>query len=607
MNGVKIVCSATLRGTPLRPLLACQRVFEMKTKTTLVLSAFVILVSLAGCARPKTTPLVGQSQIVEEEEPVAESAPPDAYLNGSPHPYYGSENPWDRRFFTRALNLYGRRGQRQMLDIIEGRTEEAAKYCRELLAKDPNDLESLFNLAVAEAWMGDLNTAMGAVKQAVDRGLPLDRFLVGPRQVLRPLTESEAFQQYASSRKVELAHGPLLGSVTTHSARFWVRTIDEVPVQVVCSASADLSNPIRSEVRRTEAAADHTAIVEVQGLQPATAYHYDLMIDGKPMLAPNRPSFRTYPIAEARVRFQVAFGGGAGYNPPCERMWDLIRSYKPDAFLAMGDNVYMDLPAKPNGFVEYTYYRRQCRPEFRRLVSSVPVYAIWDDHDSGMDDDWLGPYKDKPDWKLPLFRNFRQQWNNPDYGDPEWPGCWFNFSIGPVEFFMLECRMYRTNPFDKHPTMLGPVQKAWLRRQLQQSTAQFKVIVSSVPWTLKSKGGARDTWNGFQEERQEIFDFLSGNKINGVVLLSADRHRTEVWRDERPNGYPLYEFESSRLTNEHVHELVPGTLFGYNAKQSFGLLTFDLTGADLLVTFQGVSIDDEIVGTVKVKLSEISD
>ena len=97
----------------------------------------------------------------------------------------------------------------------------------------------------------------------------------------------------------------------------------------------------------------------------------------------------------------------------------MIRSHKPEAFLTLGDNVYMDLPAKPNGFVEYTYYRRQSRPEFRRLVSSVPVYAIWDDHDSGMDDDWLGPYKDKPDWKLPLFRNFQQQWNNPAYGDPE--------------------------------------------------------------------------------------------------------------------------------------------------------------------------------------------
>jgi len=573
---------------------------ETKMKSILSVSVCAVLLPLMGCAQPKPT------QLVEQEEAIVESAPPDAYLKGSRHPYYGSENPWDRRFFYKALRLYGRRGQRQMLDIIEGRTADAAKYCRELLEKDPQDLESLFNLAAAEAQMGNLEAAMTAVRQAVERGMPFDRFLVGPREILRPLTESQAFKEYAASRRIQLAHGPLLGSVTTHSARFWIRTIDEVPVQAVVSASADLSSPIRSEVRQTKADADYTAIVEVQGLQPATTYHYDLLIAGKPALAPERPSFRTYPTADAKVRFQVTFGGGSDYHPPNERMWDVIRSHKPDAFLGLGDNVYMDLPTKPNGFVEYTYYRRQSRPEFRRLVSTVPVYAIWDDHDSGMDDDWLGPYKDRPDWKMPLFRNFQQQWNNPAYGDPEWPGCWHNFSIGPVEFFMLECRMYRTNPFEKHPTMLGPVQKAWLKKRLKESTAKFKVIASSVPWTFNSKGGARDTWNGFREERKEIFDFLAENKINGVVLLSADRHRSEAWRNERPKGYPLYEFESSRLTNEHVHELVPGTLFGYNAKQSFGLLTFDLTSSDPLVTFQGVSIDDEIVGTVTVKLSGIS-
>jgi alkaline phosphatase D len=447
---------------------------------------------------------------------------------------------------------------------------------------------------------------MDCVREAVNRGLPFDRFLVGPRQVLRPLTQLKAFQEYAAPRKIQLAHGPLLGSVTPHGARFWARTIDEVPVQVIVSPDPDLDKPIRSKIRRTAKSSDYTAIVEVTGLQPATTYHYEMLIDGKPALAPSRPYFRTFPTEDSKVRFQVAFGGCAGYNPPCERMWDLIRSYKPEAFLTLGDNVYMDLPAKPNGFVEYTYYRRQSRPEFRRLVSSVPVYAIWDDHDAGMDDVWLGPYKNKPDWKMPLFHNFQQQWNNPAYGALKWPGCWFNFSIGPVEFFMLECRMYRTNPYDKNPTMLGPVQKAWLKKRLKQSKATFKVLTSSVEWTFETKGAARDTWNGFREERKEIFDFLADNRINGVVLLSADRHRTEAYRNERPNGYPLYEFENSRLTNEHVHDLVPGTLFGYNAKQCFALLTFDLPAPDPVLTFQALSIDNEEVGRVEVKLSEIS-
>ena len=121
----------------------------------------------------------------------------------------------------------------------------------------------------------------------------------------------------------------------------------------------------------------------------------------------------------------------------------------------------------------------------------------------------------------------------------------------------------------------------------------IKVIASPVPWSLASKGEARDTWNGFKEERKEIFDFLATNKINGVILLSADRHRSDAWKIEHPNLYPLYEFTSSRLTNEHFHELMPNALFGYNEKQSFGLLEFDTQAQDPTISYNIINIDNE--------------
>jgi alkaline phosphatase D len=264
------------------------------------------------------------------------------------------------------------------------------------------------------------------------------------------------------------------------------------------------------------------------------------------------------------------------------------------------------MPQEPNGVHYYTYYRRQSRPEFRHLVSSRSIYAIWDDHDCATDDVWMGPFKDKPSWKLPLLSVFKENWNNPGYGHEDWPGCWFNFSIADVDFFMLDGRFYRTNPYDNNPTMLGPVQKAWLLSELMQSKATFKVIVSPVPWVLASKGEAKDTWNGFKEERKEIFDFLAENKIDGVFLLSADRHRSDAWRIDRNNGYPLYEFESSRLTNQHFHEVMPGSLFGYNEKQSFGLLTFDSNKSDPSVTYQIINIENELIQTLTINKSEIS-
>ena len=51
---------------------------------------------------------------------------------------------------------------------------------------------------------------------------------------------------------------------------------------------------------------------------------------------------------------------------------------------------------------------------------------------------------------------------------------------------------------------------------------------------------------------------------------------------------------------------MPNALFGYNEKQSFGLVTFNTTLTDPTVTYKIVSIDNEIKDTLTVKRSEIS-
>ena len=391
--------------------------------------------------------------------------------------------------------------------------------------------------------------------------------------------------------------------------RFWVRTADEAEVSISVFKHADGATdtaPVKTASARTSQAMDYTGTVQVSGLEPATEYDYELSVAGKPVLTGQRPRFRTFPTPGSRGKIRITFGGCAAYVPEHERMWDMIASFHPLAMLMLGDNVYIDLAEQAGPLHRYTYYQRQSRPEFRRLTQSVPVFAVWDDHDAAIDDVWLGPYRDKPVWKPSMLQLQKENWINPAYGDPDWPGCWFRFNIGSVDFFMLDCRYYRTNPFGKERTMLGPVQKAWLMKGLKDSKAEFKVIASSVAWASGAKPGSRDTWDGFPEEREEIFSLIEDNAINGVVLISADRHRSEAWKITRPNGYALYDLMSARLTNVHTHELVPGALFAYNAKCSFGLLSFDTQAKDPTVTYQIVNIDGEAVYTLKIAKSELT-
>jgi alkaline phosphatase D len=129
-----------------------------------------------------------------------------------------------------------------------------------------------------------------------------------------------------------------------------------------------------------------------------------------------------------------------------------------------------------------------------------------------------------------------------------------------------------------------------------------------VPWTAGVKPGSRDPWDGFPEEREEIFSFLEQNKINGVVLIAADRHRTDLRVTKRAGGYDLYEFESSRLTNRHTHGVVktPGLVWGYNKTCSFALMRFDTTLDDPQVTFECISIDGDRVHQHELSLSQLT-
>jgi alkaline phosphatase D len=503
-----------------------------------------------------------------------------------------------------AQEQYKKQGRDAIAQIVDGKYDAAIEHFEGYLGKTPGDLESLYGLAVAYAQKQEIGRAVTYVRQAVDGGLPFGRFIAGPRSLLKPLTGSAEFGELADKYAVELLHGPMLGCVTDSSAKFWVRTANEVSVEVRVVNAGPKESFHTQAAGKTSSRRDFTAVLAVDGLRPDTLYDYELWVKGDEKPVEGR--FRTFPASGKPAKFQVGFGGGAGYTPQYERMWNTVAARNLPAFLLLGDNVYIDHPKKP-AVQQYCYYRRQSRPEYGNFVASTAIYAIWDDHDFTTNDAGGGPEIFEPEWKIPVWRTFTNNWNNPYYGGgANQPGCWFDFSIGDVDFFMLDGRYYRSDQRGENPSMLGGAQKKWLFEKLKSSRATFKVLASPVPWAFGAKPGSRDPWQGYKDEREQIFSFLDANKIDGVILLSADRHRSDVWKIEREGGYDLYEFESSKLTNIHTHKVMPGALFGYNKKCSFGLLTFDTTRPDPQVSYQIINIDDEVIYKLSLRKSQLT-
>jgi len=475
-----------------------------------------------------------------------------------------------------------------------------------MLTKQPGDPELHFHRAVVRSLLRKPDDSLDALRKSLESGLPFERYLAGPRPLLRELYGQLGFWSVAKSYNLRLVHGPMLGNVTHSSATFWFRTSVEDRVAVSVRA-ADAVRPVALGMTHTSEDGDFTGVVTVHGLRPDTPYRYQVLVSDRRVFDGELPGFRTAPLPASRGRFSVAFGGGAGYTPWKERMWDTVRAQAPRALLLLGNNVYVDAPTVRET-QRYCYYRRQSRPEFKRLTAETPIYAIWDDHDFGDNDCTSTLDPNVPEWKPAVLDVFRENWVNPYYGaGRQVPGVWFDFTIGDVDFFMLDCRYHREDPDRvERPTMLGPTQKAWLKQKLSRSRATFKVVCSSVPWAQGTKPGSKDTWDGFPQEREEILSFLRAARIDGVLLLSGDRHRSEIRRIERPGAYPLYDFTSSRLTNVHVHNIVPGALFAYNEKCSFGMLSFDTAKPDPEVTLRVITIDGEQVHSMTLKHSQLS-
>lgn len=500
-----------------------------------------------------------------------------------------------KRIHQKALNL-----------IRTDQAGVAVQFLNKVSQNLPMDAETHYMLAVAYCELGEIKKAESSVERALELGLQVGRIIGGTHNGLNAIRKRPLIQRLLSENGKYPVHGPMLANLSGTSAVIWLRTAG--PSQVSVEANTD--PPILSG--RVEASTlskqenDYVAKVILQGLKPQTTYQYVVSIDGQKNVSPKQ-RFTTFNRVGSAGNFRLAFGGGAGFVPEHEYVWNTIADTKPHALFQLGDNVYID-NTEVMDMHHYCYYRRQSRLEYRALVSGVSVFSIWDDHDFGLNDCSGGPDIETPKWKRPTYDIFRNNWANPAYGGGDkQPGIWWDTYINDVHFICIDGRYYRTNPKKTKGklSMLGPVQKNWLLNTIKNSKGTFKVLVSPVPWVFKAKGDSKDTWNGFKDERNEIFQFLSENNIKGVLLMSADRHRSDLWKIERSNDYPLYEFNSSRLTNQHVHKTMDEAIYSYNAKQSFGTVDFDTDAGDPKATYAINSIDGEQIFKFTIKRSQL--
>lgn len=321
-----------------------------------------------------------------------------------------------------------------------------------------------------------------------------------------------------------LQAGPMLGHVGSDRAHVWVRATAAVPWKILLTAPGAQTREIDGGSLKAEAGLSGIAVID--GLKPGTSYTYQIVLDGREQLPLPLPSFITAPEAGHACRQRIVFGSCVGQTiAAAAPTWAELATRRAmttgegafDVLLMLGDNHYGNTTEIEKLRVYYTAHR--LTPGWRDLSARTPVYAIWDDHDYGPNNsDGTEPGKAN---SLKIFQEF---WANPACGEADNPGCYFTFTRGDVQFFMLDGRYHRSpnkaeDTLDK--TMLGAKQLEWLKRELLASKAKVKLLANGSEW---ESYGSEDSWTYFKQERDPFLRWIDEQKVEGVIFLSGDRH-----------------------------------------------------------------------------------
>ena len=393
--------------------------------------------------------------------------------------------------------------------------------------------------------------------------------------------------------------GPMVGAVTENSCLIWARMSWTFPTQVAFARQPDFSDEQLTAQVTPRKDEDYCVTIPLKNLKPATKYYYRLVIggsndkyrSGKPPL-----SFKTAPASGTQAKFRVAFGSCARWQRESSQpIWSVIPEYEPDVFFWLGDNVYADT-LDPDILAEELTRQREV-PHIRKFLATVPQFAIWDDHDFGLNNhDRTNPTKAE---NLLMWKRY---WPNPAFGTKNTQGVFFKYQYGNVDFFFLDGRYHRdpnSAPDGPKKTMLGPGQLKWLKAGLTASTAPFKVLVSGSVWTT-GKGAGGDAWSSYRSERDNLFDWIMNENIPGVVLISGDTHTAELnvapWSER--GGYDLYDLVSSPLAQEPDNDWLFRDVeqrieVPYDLGPNFGILDFDLTAKDPTLTFRIITLESK--------------
>lgn len=327
---------------------------------------------------------------------------------------------------------------------------------------------------------------------------------------------------------------------------------------------------------------DHTVKVLVGGLRPATWYFYRFTF-GTRRSRVGRTRTTPAPGAAAphlRLGFVSCANVERGYFSAYRH---LAARGDLDAVVHLGDYLYEGFatdaarvrthrPAREIlSLADYRERHGQYKADrdLQDLHAAYPMIAVWDDHETVNDawQDGAGNHDPTTEGSFPVRRarghRAYDEWmparlqGSVALGDGD--RLFRTIRFGRLaDLHLLDLRSYRDEQVatmtdaaaidDPDRTITGRQQMDWLKGALSRSTAQWQLVGNPVMIAPLSIGGLptavadtvagllggvvsangvplnTDAWDGYTDDRRELFDYIVEDGIDDVVFLTGDIH-----------------------------------------------------------------------------------
>jgi alkaline phosphatase D len=369
-----------------------------------------------------------------------------------------------------------------------------------------------------------------------------------------------------------------------------------VPVNWELATDENFRNVIKRGTEHASPNLAHSVHVEVSGLQANTVYFYRFKTGNE--LSPVGKT-KTLPAAGASVASMTfAFASCQQYEHGYFTAYKHMAKEDLDLVFHLGDYIYeygTNEYLSPTGNVrahkgdeiitieDYRNRHAQYRSDehLKAAHAAFPWVVTWDDHE--VENNYANVIPEKGQSveafikrraaayqayyeHMPLRRS-----SLPHDGGMQ---LFRDFTYGDLaNFFVLDTRQYRDDQangdgtkahtpesLDPKRTLLGTEQEQWLLGKLGNSKSHWNVLAQQIFFAQRKSGSitapkfSMDSWDGYPGARQRITDFVAGNNINNVIVLTGDVHAS--WASNLTTDYnnpesPIFgaEFVGTSITS----------------------------------------------------------